>query len=293
MRTAKSLVLGSWCLIVPVGSPLAEPAPPLMLAGIYQADAVTLSEYWVSEKYDGVRAYWDGEKLITRHGSRVQSPAWFTADWPRQPLDGELWIGRGEFETLLSTVRDETPNEPSWRRVRFMAFDLPAHPGDFTTRLAALQKLLSTEMPHWLQAVPQFKIADPAALDSRLRQIVAAGGEGLMLHRAHSIYHAERSNDLLKLKLHQDSEAQVIAHLPGKGKYEGMLGALLVQRPDGVKFRLGSGFTDAQRRNPPPIGAWVTYSHDGLTAKKVPRFARFVRVREELAADTTDFKISR
>ena len=102
-----------------------------------------------------------------------------------------------------------------------------------------------------------------------------------MLHRADSRYRAERTDDLLKLKPHQDAEARVIAHLPGNGKYENMLGALQVQRPDGLQFRVGTGFTDEQRRHPPPVGTWITYTYHGLTAKGMPRFARFLRVHED------------
>lgn len=257
--------------------------PSIALANRYEDASVDVADYWVSEKYDGIRAYWNGKALLTRSGNVIRAPAWFVAGWPSEALDGELWIGRSQFESLMSVVRDETPKDPEWRRVRFMVFDLPAHAGAFTERLAALKTLLETLAVDWIEPVAQSKLDDERALDHRLREIVGAGGEGLMLHRGGSLYRAERNDDLLKLKHYRDAEARVIGHVPGKGKYEGMLGSLEVQRPDGVTFRIGTGFDDARRRDPPKIGTWVTYRYAGLTANGIPRFASFVRIREDSA----------
>ena len=132
-----------------------------------------------------------------------------------------------------------------------------------------------------MQAVGQNKVASAAELQQILAQVVQAGGEGLMLHRADALYESGRSDTLLKLKPWLDAEAVVIAHLPGKGKYQGQLGALLVRAPDGREFRLGTGFSDAQRREPPPLGSTVTYRYRELTGKGLPRFASFLRQRQE------------
>lgn len=282
-RAACWLLLLASCLLgMPVTAPAAdEPSPPVMLANVYDAD-IDLEDYWVSEKYDGIRAYWDGRQLLTRSGNVIHAPDWFISGWPQAPMDGELWIGRGLFEVLSSTVRDAHPDDAAWRRVSFMVFDLPSHAGPFTHRLKALTRMLSDLHVPWVRLVPQYKVANRIELQHKLREVVGAGGEGLMLHRGSSVYRSGRSDDLLKLKPFWDAEAQVIAHLPGKGKYSNMLGALLLQRPDGLQFRLGSGFTDEERRHPPAVGAWVTYRYRGLTAKGVPRFAHFVRVREDL-----------
>src|SRR3990167_10803509 len=120
----------------------AEAGPPLMLAKVYHA-GISLPDYWVSEKLDGVRGYWDGEKLLTRGGERIAAPAWFTAGWPRQPLDGELWAGRGQFSKTVSTVRQQTPDDAAWRALRFMVFDLPTQAGPFTERIPALNGVVS------------------------------------------------------------------------------------------------------------------------------------------------------
>jgi DNA ligase-1 len=254
-------------------------APPLMLANIYHP-GITLADYWISEKLDGVRGYWDGEKLLTRGGQRISAPHWFTANWPKTALDGELWAGRQQFSRAVSTVRRETPDDAAWRRMRFMVFDLPAHPGTFDQRLPALQDMLAKLAVPWVQPVEQFKLGDHAALQRLLQQTVKQGGEGLMLHLGASLYRTQRSDDLLKVKTHEDAEAAVIGHLPGKGKYQGMLGALLVETPDGRRFKLGSGLSDLQRRRPPALGSVVTYRFRGLNDSGIPRLASFMRVYE-------------
>ena len=265
----------------------AETAPPLMLAKVYHA-GVSLPDYWVSEKYDGVRSYWDGDKLLTRGGERIAAPAWFTAGWPKVAMDGELWAGRGQFAKAVSTVRQQTPDDAAWRAMRFMVFDLPAQGGPFTERIPALNGLVSRIDQPWVQAVAQFKVANHPALQGLLSKTVKQGGEGLMLHRGASLYKGQRSDDLLKVKTHEDTEARVIAHIPGKGKHAGVLGALLVEMPGvngqpGQRFKLGTGFNDEQRQNPPAIGSLVSYRFRSLNDSGIPRFASFLRVREDLA----------
>jgi DNA ligase-1 len=278
----RSLLLAAFGVIGVIAAPAAlarEAAPSLMLADVYRP-GMSLADYWVSEKYDGVRGYWDGKQLWTRGGERVVAPAWFTAPLPRQPLDGELWAGRGRFPHAVSTVRSQTPNDIAWHEMRFMVFDLPTQPGDFTARLAALRKLLPITDAPWVVPVPQERATTHEALQALLDKTMKMGGEGLMLHRGGSSYRAERNNDLLKVKPYEDAEARVIAHAAGKGKHVGRLGALVVETADGKRFKLGTGLTDAERENPPAIGSWVTYRYNGVTAKGLPRFARFMRMRE-------------
>ncbi len=279
MLNRRSLLLAAFGLAIAPAALAREPAPPLMLAETYRRD-MSLADYWVSEKYDGVRAFWDGRQLWTRGGERIVAPAWFTTPLPKQPLDGELWAGRGRFAHAVSTARNQTPNDIAWHEMRYMVFDLPAQPGDFTTRLAALRRLLPVTDAPWVVPVPQERATTHEALQALLDKTVKMGGEGLMLHRGASLYKGERGNDLLKVKPYEDAEARVIEHLPGKGRHSTRLGALVVETPEGKRFRLGTGLTDAERENPPAIGTWVTYRYNGLTAKGLPRFARFMRVRE-------------
>ena len=276
----RSLLLAATAWLAPELWAAPAKAPALMMANLYRA-AIDLKAYWVSEKYDGVRGYWDGERLLTRGGNAIEAPAWFTEGWPKMAMDGELWAGHGRFETAVSTARTQTPDDAAWRAMRFMVFDLPGHPGVFDERIPALQEAVARIDQPWVQAVAQRKVKDRAALRALLKATVAQGGEGLMLHRGDSLYQGLRSDDLLKLKLFEDAEAQVLQHLPGKGKYQGQLGALLVQTPEGLRFRLGSGLSDALRRSPPPIGSWVTYRYRGTHESGIPRFASFLRVRED------------
>ena len=266
-------------------SPSTPGAPPLMLAKNYHP-GISLPDYWVSEKYDGVRGYWDGEKLLTRNGERIAAPAWFTAGWPKVPMDGELWAGHGQFARAVSTVRQQSPDAAAWRAMRFMVFDLPAQGGPFSERIPALNGVVSRIDQPWVQAVAQSKVASHTALRALLATTVKHGGEGLMLHRGASFYKGQRNDDLLKAKPHEDNEARVVAHLPGQGKYAGMVGALLVEIPGadgktGQRFKLGSGLSDELRQNPPPVGSTVTYRFRGLNDSGIPRFASFMRVRDD------------
>ena len=251
-------------------------APPLLLAGV-AGDALDPSPYLVSEKYDGVRALWDGKVLRFRSGREVHAPAWFTQRLPKQPLDGELWIARRRFDLLSGAVRKAEPVDAQWRDVRYMVFELPGAPGTFAQRHDALRRIVGEVNWPALQSVPQKHIADRVSLSRELDDVLRAGGEGLMLHRADAPYLTGRSDVLLKLKPLRDDEAIVVAHIAGKDKYAGMMGALELQTASGLRFRVGSGFSDDLRRQPPPLGSTVTYVYRELTPAGVPRFASFLR----------------
>lgn len=275
MRSVWYSVLFLSCLL---GLPVQAKAPDILLAHIYH-QGIDVREYLVSEKLDGMRAIWDGEQLISRQGHPIHAPAWFIKDFPRQALDGELWIARGQFELLSSTVRQSIPEDTAWRQVRYYVFELPEAEGPFADRAKRIEQLTRKANSPYLKAIKQFHVHDEQALKRTLDSVVAKRGEGLMLHRADAPYVTGRNHALLKLKPQLDAEAKVIAHLPGKGKYLGKMGALLLQTPDGLQFKLGTGFTDAERANPPPIGSQVTYTYRDLTRKGKPKFASFLRVR--------------
>ncbi|WP_374554852.1 DNA ligase [Thermomonas sp.] len=281
LRTALlALLLPAACLSPSPGW-AALPAPAPMLATALHGQ-VDVAGYLVSEKLDGVRARWDGHRLLTRNGDPIDAPAWFTAGWPAAPLDGELWLGRGRFQQASDLVRAVRTDAAAWRAVRFMAFDLPADAAAFWQRASRLRALVAQANAPTLRAIAQTRVADRAALDARLRAVVAAGGEGLMLHRASARYRGGRSDDLLKYKPAADAEARVVGYRPGQGKYAGLVGALLVEDAHGRRFALGSGLSDADRRHPPRPGTLVTYRYNGLTAKGTPRFARYLRVRADV-----------
>ncbi|MCF6204898.1 MAG: DNA ligase [Methylococcaceae bacterium] len=248
-------------------------SPALMLAKTYKGK-IDLSQYLVSEKLDGVRAYWDGKKLISKQGNEYIAPVWFTKDFPDQALDGELWLGRGLFQSLLSIVSKTHPVDEEWSKVEYAVFDLPDKKLPFTERLKILRQLIPISKKPYLTLIHQYKLKDKHALNDDLNRIIAAGGEGLMLHRKDSLYQAGRNNNILKVKPYQDAEAIVIAHIPGKGKFLGMLGSLFVTTSDGIKFRIGTGFSNKERRSPPSIGSLITYTYHGKTDRGIPNICK-------------------
>ncbi len=254
-------------------------APDVLLAKIYNDD-IDVTDYLVSEKYDGVRAIWDGKTLTTRQGNPIVAPQWFTAHFPKAPLDGELWIARDAFDQVSGIVRKQSPDDTDWRKVNYLIFELPNGKGGFSKRYQLLKRIVVKANVKHLKAVKQFKVLDKAQLKQKMADIVALGGEGLMLHRANALYETGRNDVLLKLKPYFDAEAKVIEHLPGKGKYTGKMGSLLMELPNGVQFKLGTGFTDAERANPPAIGSTVTFIYQQKTKIGKPRFARFLRIRK-------------
>lgn len=280
MAGLKHALLALLFAALPVCADTPPAAPAMLLAEVYAAN-VDVTQYWVSEKFDGVRAQWDGRTLRFRGGGVVPAPVWFTKNFPAVSLDGELWIARGQFDALSGAVRKLDPVDAEWRLVHYLVFELPGAAGDFSARVQQMNTLVAHAGVPWLQAVEQTRVADRAALKQRLDAVVRAGGEGLMLHRADAPYLTGRSDVLLKLKPWQDAEAVVAGYVPGKGKYQGMTGALEMDMPDGQHFRIGSGLTDSLRRQPPPIGTRITYRYQNLTKKGVPRHPRYLRVRED------------
>lgn len=256
----------------------AAPPPPVELVDVYHG-GVDLSRYWVSEKFDGVRGYWDGHQLLTRGGTIVHVPAWFTRNWPKAPMDGELWAGYGRFARASAIVRTAEADDPAWREISYRVFDLPAHGGDFDVRVPAIRAVVAAIGDPWVVAVRQFHVHDAAALHTALQRVLDKGGEGLVLHRGDVPYRAGRGFGLLKVKPYEDAEAKVVAIRPGGGRLKGLMGAIEVRTPDGRRFAIGSGFSDAQRAHPPAIGSWVTYRFNGLTKSGLPRFVRFLRMR--------------
>lgn len=260
--------------------------PPLQLARVYQP-GMDLQGYWVSEKLDGVRAYWDGQQLLSRGGNVIAAPEWFLRDFPDQPLDGELWMGRGRFAQVSAAVRRLQPKAEEWRQIRFMLFDLPASGVPFSERIIRMRQLTRDTGSYHLAMVQQRPATDHEALLADLDRVLAAGGEGLMLHHGDSVYQAGRTAALLKVKTFQDAEATVVDYTTGKGKYQGQVGALVVETEAGRRFKLGSGLSDAERTDPPPLGSTVTYKFYGITSTGLPRFASFLRIRNDEPAAPT------
>jgi len=259
--------------------------PPLLLAEKWTLE-VDLSGWWMSEKLDGVRAYWDGKQFLSRQGNLYHAPDWFLAELPDAPLDGELWIGRKAFQRTVSIARRQDKSD-HWKELRYVIFDAPALAEPFETRLQFLRDELQRREPKFALRLEHQLCRDAEHLRQELARIEELGGEGLMLRQPGSRYEIGRSATLLKVKTFHDSEATVIGHEPGKGKHAGRLGALTVQLANGTRFSVGTGFSDAQRGSPPPVGSVITFRYQELSDAGVPRFPSFVRVRTEAPAAPT------
>ena len=252
-------------------------AAPVLLAETWDG-SLDPRGWWMSEKLDGMRAYWDGTKLLSRLGNVIHAPDYFLGGLPNHPLDGELFLARKSFQQTCAICRRQDKPD-TWKKLKFLIFDAPGHDGGFEDRLELISSLakLAFAQPH-----PHVRCNGVDHLKDELARIEKLGGEGLMLRQPMSRYAVGRSSTLLKVKSFKDDEAIVIAHQAGGGRHKGRMGALLVRLANGTEFAIGTGFSDKERDNPPPIGATVIFRYQELTDSGVPRFPSFHAVREEV-----------
>jgi len=246
--------------------------PELLLLKTYEDQ--NISGWVMSEKLDGIRAYWDGKKLLSRGGHVIHAPKWFLKGYPPFAIDGELWSKRGEFEKISSIVRDRIPSE-AWREIKHYIFEVPDVSGNLYVRLEKLTPYVSER----LKLVEQKKIVSKEQLKAFLQDVEAQGGEGVVVRDPNAPYIAKRTSKALKVKSFLDDECEVVGYIKGKGKYEGAVGALQCRLCNGTLFKIGSGLSDAQRASPPAIGDIVTFKYKELTKYNKPRFPIFLRVR--------------
>jgi DNA ligase 1 len=261
----------------PAGGSEEGSGPPLLLAESWD-NATDLSDWWMSEKLDGVRAYWDGKQFLSRQGNLYHAPAWFLEGLPASPLDGELWIDRKKFQRTVSIVRRQDKTN-LWKEVKFLVFDAPTASGGFEERLAFLKEALGQGGAKFMRLHAHERCKNLEALRAELARIESLGGEGLMLRQPGSKYVGGRSSTLLKVKTFHDAEATVVGHQAGAGRHQGRLGALLVRLADGTEFAIGTGFSDREREHPPAIGTTVTFRYQELSDRGVPRFPSWVGLR--------------
>ncbi len=259
-------------------TPLAQAAKPdVFLLNTYDESKNVVG--WVmSEKLDGVRGVWDGRQLVTRGGNKIHAPQWFVRGLPPFALDGELWSKRGDFENIVSIVRTHKP-DARWRRIGYYIFEVPNQAGGLLERLAVLDAYLAERPSAHLHVIKQTPITRANQLRGFLREVTDGGGEGVVVRNPNTAYQTGRLTSALKVKNFFDDECEVRAHLPGKGKYRGQLGAVRCAWRDGRTVNIGSGFSDAERANPPPIGARITFKYYGLSRKGNPRFPVYLRIR--------------
>jgi DNA ligase-1 len=256
-----------------------DEAPPLLLAEPWDGVADPAG-WWLSEKLDGVRAYWNGKEFLSRLGNRYLAPDWFVEGLPETPLDGELWLGRKQFQRAVGIVKRQDKSD-FWKEIRFLVFDAPALDVRFEERLAAVKEALDKGKPAFAQAHDHTLCRSADHLRDELSRVEGLGGEGLMLRQPRSNYEVGRSSTLLKVKRFLDAEAHVVGHEPGKGRHMGRLGAVVAQLADGTRFSVGTGFSDAERSSPPPLGSTITFRYQELSDAGVPRFPSYVGVRHD------------
>ena len=253
--------------------------PALLLLKEYEDQNV---DGWVmSEKLDGVRAYWDGTRLLSRGGNVLAAPSWFTQGFPPFAIDGELWSGRGEFEKITSIVMQKNPHE-GWRALRYNIFEVPDQKGDLKARLSVLEQYLNTHKGTFLRIIPQYTCKGNDHLKEFLSDVEKKGGEGVVVRDPSAPYIASRTAKALKVKTFQDAECTVVAVHEGQGKYKGMMGSFTCKDDQGVTFKVGSGLSDEARKTPLALGTKITYKHQGMTANGKPRFPIFLRIRDGL-----------
>lgn len=250
-----------------------------MLPQVY-AEQVDVTGWLLSEKLDGIRGYWDGKQLFSKNGNSLHPPTLFVRNLPPFPLEGELWAGRNSFEQTVSIVKKLQPHE-GWLQLKFAIFDVPQAPGNFTERIDKARQWFTKHPSTYAFVIPQVPVRDHAHVQQELQRIQELGGEGLIVRKPDGLYTSGRSTEILKVKNYQDAEAVVVKHLPGKGRNEGRLGALLVLLADGTQFKIGSGFCDTERASPPPIGAQITFKYYGKYQSGIPKFPSYLRIRQD------------
>lgn len=261
-------------LFFAIFTPLAAQPLNLMLLEQYKDQPI---EGWVmSEKLDDVRGFWDGKQLLSRQGYPLNPPDYFVQNFPPFAIDGELFSERGKFDEISATVRS---GKKGWYKLKLHVFDVPNVEGNLLERLQHLRNYLAQHPSQHIEIIEQIPVKDKAHLQQFFEQIQALGGEGVVVRNPNSPYIYGRSAQILKMKAVLDEECTVIAHHQGKGKYADKLGAITCENHRG-RFRIGSGFKDSDRLNPPPIGSQITYKYRGLTSTGKPRFATYWRKRE-------------
>jgi len=272
-KTCLLLSLAGLFLLLPAGA--AEPMLPQTYTG-----QVDIRGWLMSEKLDGIRGYWDGQQLSSKNGYPFDPPEEFIRNLPAFPLEGELWSGRGTFEQTASTVRSQH-TAPGWKQLTFAIFDVPEEPGSFTRRLNVAKSWFSSHPTRYAFIIPQIVLRDEMHLHQELQRIENLGGEGLIIRKADALYTPGRSKEILKVKSYRDAEATVIAQIPGEGKNSDRLSSLLVKINGGIQFRIGTGFSDEERKNPPAPGEVITFKYYGKYQSGIPKFPVYLRIRAD------------
>lgn len=265
------------CILCCVFQSSIASQPDLFLLKTYQ-DKQAVVGWVMSEKLDGVRGFWDGKQLISRGGKVLTPPSWFVANYPPFAIDGELWTRRGDFENISSIVRSKR-SDHRWRTVTHQIFEVPEQMGGLTQRLEVLGAYLAQNPSQFIKIITQTEVQSKQQLDDFLTQVINAKGEGVVVRDPKTPYATGRLSNALKVKKHHDAECIVVEILSGKGKYKDKMGALKCQLLDGKMVKIGSGFSDIERENPPKVGTQITFKYYGLTKYGKFKYPVFLKKR--------------
>ncbi len=251
--------------------------PNLLLLKTYKDQ--NISGWLMSEKLDGIRAYWNGKKLLSRGGKEFKVPIWFTKNFPSFEIDGELWTKRGDFENISSITSRKSPND-GWKYITYNIFEVPNQSGTLAQRLKVLKDYQTRHPSRYIKIIKQTTCKDKVHLKTFLKKVESIGGEGVVIRDGKAPYIDKRTSKALKVKSFQDAECRVVTISKGKGKYSDMMGSISCKLDNDIEFKIGSGFSDEQRKNPPKIGSVVTFKSQGFTKYGKPRFPIFLRLRK-------------
>lgn len=247
--------------------------------GVDWSSTVDPTGWYMSEKLDGYRAFWDGTDLWTRGGHLINAPLGFKACLPKVELDGELWCGYGTKSQLASILKKSSHEERTeqelselWRPIKFCVFDLPKEPGTYPQRHAKL-KDLRTENPN-VSIVPMTKCQGIEDLKTKLNEIQSKSGEGIMLYHPTAAYTPGRTINLQKVKVHQDAFVKFIQK--NTNSY-----SLICDQMDGVQIKVKCCGYDYE--DPPEVGTVIQIRHSGIVKdSKKFKFPIVVDIRADL-----------
>ena len=268
-------------LVVIHAFPLNSNSMDIMLPQVYEEN-IHVVGWLMSEKLDGVRGYWTGKQLLSKNGKLFHPPPAFIRNFPPFPIEGELWGGRETFHNTVSIIKKQKMHD-GWLKIQFAIFDVPKAPGNFSERIQKVENWFTNNPSQFAFIIPQTTIKSTNQLTDELKRIEALGGEGLIIRNPEALYTTGRTGDILKVKSFFDAEAVVIGHIPGQGRHQGRLGSLLVElaADTTIKFKIGSGLSDTERNNPPPIGEIITFKYYGFYPSGIPKFPSFLRIRSD------------
>ena len=251
--------------------------PDLFLLKTYD-DSKAVTGWLMSEKLDGIRGFWDGQKFLTRSGNKLNPPDWFIKNYPPFALDGELWTRQNDFKNISSIVRTKNPDK-RWKLITHNIFEVPNQQGGLLERLSILDAYLQHNPVAHLKVLKQTPIKNKPQLENFLSAVISQQGEGVVVRNPDSLYATGRLDSALKVKRYFDAECTVIKILPGKGKYLNKMGSVLCQTSAGKQLKIGSGFKDKDRANPPIIGSKITFKYYGFTGKGNYKYPVYLRIR--------------